>query len=241
MLAAGRSDLAPRAVQEFGSRSILQALSASWDTIGDNVNAWVYASVGNSSGVAEFLATQSSIPRPMLYGLARALPPDAVPNDVGEDPWVISHGNAVGTIDEAASSYLAAYLLSRALGLRSRCPGKLAQLGFESTHAAAASNLLPEVGWQLLEPRLPRPTFWLYWDRCHRLRVGVADLFVDRDLPPGLFLRLCKNNYLFSQVSTEATDSRRGRNYLKRVRRLMEEKFDPGLAARAGIIDDLLK
>ena len=77
---------------------------------------------------------------PMLYELARTLSPDAVPNEYGEDPWLISWRHAVGTIDDSSASYIAAYLLSRAFGQRSLCPGELAQLSFERTHADAAKH-----------------------------------------------------------------------------------------------------
>ena len=103
VMLAGRGDLAPRTVQEFGSRVILQALSASWDSVGDGIDTWLCASVVDSGAVAQFLATEVTIPRPMLHSLTRTLPPDAVQNDYGEDPWIISDRHAVGKIDDAAA------------------------------------------------------------------------------------------------------------------------------------------
>ena len=238
---AGRGDLALRAVQEFGSRLILRVLGTSWDSLDDGVDDWLNASVVDSAAVAEFLATEPTIPGPMLYGLARTLTPDAVPNDYGEDPWLISDRHMVGAIDDSAASYMAAYLLSRALGKRSRCPGQLAQLSFESTHAAAASNRLLDEGWRLLESRLPWSATWFEWDRCHRLRAGVTDLFIDRELAPSIFARLCENNQLFSLLSDRASRNRRGRNYLKRVRRCIESQRDPTSAARVTILKRLLR
>ena len=224
ILLAGRDDLATRAVHEFGSRPLLRSIRASSRTMGDRLGAWLRASVGDTVAVAEFLATQRAIPKPMLYGLARALPPDAVPNEYGEDPWLIAHRNAEGQIDEAVNSYFAAYLLSRAFGQRSRCPGELAQVSFETVHAAVANDQLSDEGWQLLESRLPQSSYWRAWDRCQRLRVGVTDLFIDRDLSPGIFARLRGDDSLFSLLSKEAADSWRGRKYLKRVRMHIEDE-----------------
>ena len=238
---AERADLAPQAVQEFGSRLVLQGLCASWDCVGGGIRSWLEESVGDSVAVSEFLATEPTIPMPMLYELACTLSPDAVPNEYGEDPWLISWRHAVGTIDDSATSYIAAYLLSRALGKRSLCPGELAQIGFEKTHADAVKNRLSKGGWRLLESRLPWSTSWFEWDRCHRLRVGVTDLFIDRGLAPGLFARLCEDDQLFCQLSERAAKRKRGRNYLKLVRRYIEDELDSRLAIRRSTIKDLLK
>ena len=121
-MVGGRHDLAPQAVQEFGSGLVLQALCASWERAGDGSRSWLRQSLGDSTVVAEFLTTESIIPMSMLYELSRKLPPDAVPNDYGDDPWLIAWRHAVGAIDHSAASHIAAYLLTRALGQRSFCP-----------------------------------------------------------------------------------------------------------------------
>ncbi|SFB61072.1 hypothetical protein [Azotobacter beijerinckii] len=217
LLSARRDDLAPRAVQEFGVRLILQALSTALDRMGDRLGTWLHMVVIDTGAVAEFLVTQPAIPRAMLYELAQLLQPDAVPNDYGADPWLIAHSNAVGAINEDAASYIFAYLLSRALGHQSRSMGELAKFSFESTYVAASKNLLSEKGWRLLELRLPCSVFWLSWDRCQRLRTGVTDLFIDRSLAPDLFGGLVQDDRLFSLLVEEAARSGRGRNYLKSV------------------------
>jgi hypothetical protein len=174
----------------------------------------------------------------MLYGLAQALPPDAVPNEYGEDPWLIAHRNAEGSISDSPGIYMAAYLMSRALGNRSRCSAELAQLSFESAHAALANDQLSDEGWRLLQSRLADSFFW---DRCRRLRAGVSELFIGRDLAPGVFARLCQDNSLFSLLSKEAVNKWGGRKYLKRVRWLIEDERDASLAPRADVIEEALR
>ena len=238
---ARRDDLASEVVKAFGSRLVLQVLRASWDILGEARKPWLHPSICDTAAVAEFLSTEPNIPKTMLYGLARTLPPDAVPNEYGEDPWLISHRHAVGKLGDSAASYMAAYLLSRALGQRSRCPGELAQLTFESTHTAAASNRLTEDGWRLFKSRLPKTTPWLRWNRCHQLRVGVADLFINCELAPSIFVELCKDDQLFSLLLHRATKRKRGRTYLELVRRYIVQKGDSRLAARGRMIKKLLR
>ena len=238
---ARRDDLASDAVKAFGSRLLLQVLRASWDIVGEARMAWLHSSTCDTATVAEFLATEPNIPKTMLYGLARILPPEAVPNEYGEDPWLISQRHAVGKLDASAASFMAAYLLSRALGQGSRCPGGLAQLTFDNTHTAAASNRLTEGGWRLLKSRLPKTTPWLKWNRCHQLRVGVADLFINCELAPSLFVELCKDDQLFSLLLHRATKRKRGRAYLELVLRHIVQEGDPRLAARGRMIKKLLR
>ena len=240
LMSARRDDLALRAVQEFGSGVILHVLGAAWDAVSDRANVWLHASARDPAAVAGFLLAESSIPRSMMYALALVLSPEAVPDDYGDDPWLIAIRRGVGQIDVAAASYLAAYLLSRALNRRSRCAAELAQLSFESTHAALASNRLLYKAWRLLEMRLPWSSTWFEWDRCHRLRAGVVSLFIDRGLAPGLFARLCEDDDLFCLLAQRAARNKRGRSYLKRVRRFMESVSDERLVPRLGIIDGLL-
>jgi hypothetical protein len=170
------------------------------------------------TSVAEFLSGQSSVTRSLLYAVALSLWPDSVPNDYGSDPWLIAWQRAVGSITDTASVYMAAYLLARALGSKSRSQAELAQLGFEVTYAAAAGNYLPDQSWSLLHSRLPDSGFWFSWDRCQRLLAGIVDLFVKRDLSPSLFAALVKDTGLFALLASEAGKSRRGRRFLSLVR-----------------------
>ena len=240
-ISGGRHDLAPQAVQEFGARLVLQALCASWDGVSEGIRSWLEESVKDVAAVAEFLATESTIPLRMLYELSRRLPPDTVPNDCGEDPWLIAWRRREGTVDDSSASHMAAYLFSRALGRRSLCPGELAQRSFERTHAAAANNRLKQSSWQLLESRLPWSASWFEWDRCHRLRVGVANMFVDRDLEPSLFAMLCEDEQLFAQLAERVYKRKKGRNYLKEVRRYIEGKPGSVMTERGKIIKEICK
>lgn len=238
---AARDDIAPRAVQEFGSRLVLRTLCGSWDRAGGRISTWLRESVGDSAVVADFLANESGVPKTMLRELTGALPPDAVPNNYGDDPWLVAWRRAGGILDESADSYMAAYLLSRALGQRSRCAGELAQISFERIHTTAADNQLTGESWRLLDARLPWSSSWFEWDRCHRLRVGIARLFVDRDLDPGVFAKLCEEDELFALVAKQAAKRKRGRNFLKRVHRHLEEEESAGLTIRGRMIREILR
>jgi hypothetical protein len=218
ILRAGQTDLASRAVQEFGSRRVLEVLGSADHDEGNTLTALVHAATKDTNLAAEFLSSQPSISRSVLYSMALALFPDAVPNEYGTDPWLLAWQKAGGAISDAAFAYLAAFLLTRALGRRSRSQAELAQISFEVTYVAVASNRLSAQSWSLLDSRLPGSDYWFGWDRCQRLRTGVVDLFVDRALPPVLFAALTNDIGLFALLASEANKSWRGGKYLKRVR-----------------------
>jgi hypothetical protein len=133
--------------------------------------------------------------------------------------------------------HVAAYLLRRAFGHTSRSVAELLQHTFEWVHWVVGANRLSEKTWNLLEECLPHPAFWQSWDRCQRLRVAVADLFVERELSPVIFTQLTRDDRLFSAVALEMANSGKGRAYLKHVRFIVP---DDSLETRARIIQELI-
>ena len=242
LVAARRSDLAMRAVSQFGSATVLEVVGSALENDSESrgLEGWLAAAASDPLAVSQYLVTGSGKHRALLVALARVLQPDVVPNKVGVDPWLIAVQDATGQVSEGHAAYFKAYLLTRAFGTRSRNAAELAQLGFEATHMAAASDRLPNEAWQLLERRLPSSIFSFEWDRCRRIRAGVANLFVDRDLKPQIFARIAEDNKLFMGLAAAAARKRRGRRYLKRVRRAMKKEPQSEFAVRIHWIEKLL-
>ena len=63
---------------------------------------------------------------PLLEYLARVVSPDYVPNDFGDDPWLIAFRRMAGS---DITPYLASFLLARAFGRRTRNCADLAHIG----------------------------------------------------------------------------------------------------------------
>lgn len=243
MILADRHDLAPRAAQEIGGLPLLQLVASKLRTVGDSrsLASWLRAALTEPAVAAEFLSSQCGSSWTILSAIAASMQPDAVPNDFGTDPWLLAV-DAVARSERARMPiFLSAYLLSRALGLRSRNPGELARLGFEQVHEAARFNRLPEEAWRVLQSRLPWSLNWFDWDRCPRIRMAVGDLFVDRDLQPHLFADIASDDWLFNALAETIARHGRGRHFLKRVRHRMKNEATGRYAARIRIIENLLK
>lgn len=238
LLEAGRNDLASRAVQRLGAEPVLRALNERGNNYRSIAN-WVRAAAQQPGAVAAFLASEAPIHRLLLLDLAQALHPDAVPNDSGTDPWLIAWRSSTGSVENASMSYLAAYLFARALGSRSQSSAELSQVAFERTHYATATGQLPDDGWRLVEPRLPWSSFWFNWDRCQRLRSGVVDLFIHRNLPPSVFARIATDDQLFQLLASNAARTWHGRSFLENVKLAIKNEADPKLSRRLHIIEKI--
>ena len=242
LVAAQRDDLATRAVGQFRPSAVLDVVGSALehDCESRGLDRWLSAVANDPSAVSQYLATGSEKPRALLVALARAVPPDVVPNEIGADPWLIATQGAIGSVSEGSSAYLNAYLLNRALGHRSRSAAELAQLGFETVHMAVASDRLSNEAWQLLEARLPSSIFCFEWDRCQRIRTAIVGLFVDRNLAPQVFARIATDDELFMDLAEVLARNGRGRRYLKRVRRAMKNESQSEFAVRIRRIEKLL-
>lgn len=226
IVSAGRIDLASHSISAVGELTLLQIVAAEFNRSGsdpETLAIWLKLVVLDSAVLAQFLAEQKVVSWDLLSAIASLVTPDSVPNDYGDDPWLMAAQVAASGDKSSAPAFLAAFLLSRALGLRSRNPGELAQFGFEAVHNAAEQNLISDHAWDLLKLRLPWSFNWFDWDRCQRIRAAVAELFVARDLAPQAFSSITRDARLFAILAATVAGGSHGRQYLKRVRRWMKD------------------
>jgi hypothetical protein len=242
LITARRDDLAGRAVGEFGAIVVLTAVADLFDD--PNVDRrgiaiWLAASAADPSIVAQFLTNRRSPSWSLLGALAHRVRPEAVPNGDGIDPWLVSARTLEGPPSGNTALFLCAYLLARALGSRTHNPGELAQFAFEPIHVAAAALRLPDEAWWTLEPRLPWGLSWFSSDRCPRIRLAIADLFVERDLPPQMFAEIAKDDRLFALTAESMARNTRGRRFLKQVGSWIQGNSDQSSPTRVRIIESL--
>ncbi len=242
MVAAKRDDLAARAAREIHLVELLQAIAGAFDnaTNRENIGPWLATATSDPAKVAQFFVQGQTLSLPLLTAIAHVIPPDAVPNDYGEDPWLIAIRAWEGSVPRCEYLFLSSYLLSRALGQQSNNPGELAQSTFEAIHKAVSVGRLPEEAWAMLENRLPWSRSWMYWDRCAQIRRAVGDLFVERKLSPESFSRMADDDQVFAMTAETVAHRRRGRTFLKRVHGWLKDDGAQHNAARILIIEELI-
>lgn len=178
---------------------------------------WLRFGLRDAGAVAQVLASGGFTKRQTLATIARLTSPDLVPNDYGDDPWVIASRQSTGVLTKADVVYLSSYLLARALGPRSRNCTDLVEASFDDVYRAAAENQIGGDAWNLLDGRLPQPNYWQRWDRCKQIRYGVAQLYVRRDLSVASFARLGSTDHDFAALVKDASKEWHGRDFLRHV------------------------
>jgi hypothetical protein len=236
MIRANRSDLVRQIVHHFDLPSLLHdvvAVQSNEPSLRKNAEPWLTTLALYPEALASFLAQEQRHDLIALSLIAERTRPDAVPNSYGTDPWVL----ALGTFESGAmlDAYLSSYLLSRALGRQSRNSAELAASSFETVYNLVRENRLPDSAWLLLDGRLPWSYLWLNWDRCQRLRMGVADLFSDRGLSADHFLALSRDEDTFAQIVQAAARTTNGRRYLNTVRKAI--RHDGAVNGRLKVLD----
>jgi hypothetical protein len=225
------------AVQLLGRSKILhvvQHLSAVNESIGTELR-WVLYCVDDVSAVAEFLSQVDTPAVPLLLEIADKMPPDSVPNQYGEDPWVTTLArlkNSRGSLPLR----LAAYGFARALGWTSWSVAELLQMTFEQLHFEALNSTLPDADWQLIEKRLPWVSIDRRWDRAARLRGVVAGVFIERRLRAHAFAWITSDNDVFVELMKETVGRWGGKWFLKSVEESLEQEHDALSKARRELI-----
>jgi hypothetical protein len=93
----------------------------------------------------------------------------------------------------------------------------LFERAFESVHADISASRLPHDALETLARFLPDVYWWQQWDNCLRLRIAVVAVYVNAELDPRSFRRLTSDSTLFNRLVHLASDTKRGRHFLRRV------------------------
>jgi hypothetical protein len=238
MIRANRRDGANMVAQRFGVRPILHGLGMCVGDVGrEDMGPWSRAVAERPGDLAACLKDGAVPDRRIAILLLPYLDPDAVPNDVGEDPWFTAIYNSKPTTDVAGEDLLAAFLFCRGMSWRTKMPARLLHLSVQRLHEAIAANRISQDAWRLAERHLPWIAPWREWGPCERVRRAVVDRFLDRDLPPQEFGTLVNDGPLWTRLIDIMAESSRGRRYLDRVRKSLRDGPEEWWRERARVIE----
>jgi hypothetical protein len=221
LLRADSGDFADEIRRQVGSHAILGVLlqlatADQCEDFGFADHRWIAAAIEDKNKVASVLAETRGLHRKPLIAIARAVSPDVVPNDYGEDPWLTAVKSTPGTASPKGEIFLKAFLFARALGYRSRNQAELFVMSFQDLHTAALQSAIPDDAWKLFSQRLPN-SYYKTWDRAESLRRAVVDAFVGRRLNTFSFSNL-SGDELFEDLVQIAASTYSGRRYLSTVK-----------------------
>lgn len=239
LLAAGRIGPAANIISRIEAGTLVVALES--EGVRPNVlRGWLEALCRNSNKTAAVLASGHVTRMATVVAIARQTHPDDVPNAFGEDPWIVAILGASGSLNRSDQDFLAAFLLTRALGRESRSQADLFRYSYDRVYKGFEEGRFSYETEGLATRRLDWGT-WFTWDNCSRLRETVTRRFVEHDLEPEIFGRLVDDFSLAMSLFDEAVRTGRGRKYLERVRNALKNSPENEMKGRADYIASKLK
>ncbi len=116
------------------------------------------------------------------------------------------------------SAMIGCSALKVAMGTASPAGAELAAACLDVVYRAALRSQVPEDAWWKLSSELPRSYIWQDWDRCQRIRKGVAERFTSWRWPATSLLALTDDPALFSDLVAELRSSKAGRKLMKEAK-----------------------
>lgn len=226
------------AVEVFGAFVILECVQRlTSDRQGvTQLQTWIRHACYHLGDVASFLAHTKAPSTQIVQGIARELPPDAIPNDFGADPWLTAL-DRMRNAGEKLPIELYAYGFRRALGWRSRSVGLLLQRTFDALHRAASEGTLPDSSRQLLQESRPWVKPSEAWDIGLQLRRAVAKRCVDVPVAAEELATMTNSDALFGFLLDEIWDQWGGSRYLRKIEEAMVGMSDIQIQSRRRLIE----
>jgi len=206
----------PSLLDVFGPSSVPTVLD--WvDTDERHLNrlppGWRSAVANRQSQVVEWLNSRSSVrPETVAFVLAM-IGGDALTSNAAGMTAFAKHVPQEGAASQAALTRLAGRLLR--VSLASELPEaiSLAAACIDPVYHAAAESRVPDDVWQELTPLLP-DGYWWTWDRCYRLRAGIAEKFRSEQWPAARLNDVTRDDAVFREIVAELKEHRSGRRVL---------------------------
>ena len=143
---------------------------------------WRSALANHQTQVVEWLNSRSSVRPETVAFVLDMIGSDALTSNASGMAAFAKHVPQEGATSQAVLTPLAGRLLR--VSLASELPGAtdLAAACLDPVYHAAAESRVPDGVWQELTPLLP-DGYWWTWDRCYRLRAGIAEKFRSEQWP----------------------------------------------------------
>lgn len=224
MLLANSDNIAEETVQQLGIGVVAAIL--------EHINACVHSSLSqaaisamwlrvlhsNSQEVLNWLKDANAVkPRTLLMVLELVSPRSKEARSISCDTWLRAL-KGLGDLPHTPENIkIMAFLL--AVGLDSNVQGadELVARSFEFVHEAAAHSNAEGDWWKYFAYTLPHLWIWQEWDKCERLRRGLAESFVRSEWPISQLLGISDNPQVIRRIVTSFGSVRGGDSYLRKA------------------------
>jgi hypothetical protein len=218
MLTAGSDAVAEAAGRLFGSDAAAAVLD--WFDASDLPSPsqlsprWRRIVAAHAGNAVEWLASQTDPREASAALIADLTSPHSREIQIG-GPWPWLKRFRKAAVDPASALRLRAFLL--ALGFDNVGPGSddLVVASFAPVHRALADDRLGHETWSWLEDRVPSLSWLRNWDRCERLRRGLAEQFVRHAWPATQYVRCAADEGMFRDMLESCRKAEGGKSLLR--------------------------
>jgi hypothetical protein len=230
MLQAGSDAAADRAGRKFGP-TVADAVMIWFDESGipspwDLRDGWRRALAPQTRALLAWLAGRQTV-REATGALIADLsnPHSGDVRERGADLWLKAlDGPDTTTTPVIVRTRLHAFLLALGFDAPAGHPDELVARTFATVHSALAGGRLGDESWAWLDDQLPTLAIWRNWDRCERLRRGLAERFVAHEWPVRQFFRCAPNRDALRDILKACNKVDGGNRLLRRVKRAISDE-----------------
>jgi hypothetical protein len=227
MLQAGSDAVAERATKKLGAVAVNAVMNwfdeSGLQYLSDLREGWRRALAPQTRALLDWLAVRKET-RQASGALIADLsdPHSSAVRQQGTNLWlkVIVDDK---TVPANTRTRLYAFCLALGFDAPAGQPDELVARTFDVIHSAVAGSRLGEDSWAWLDDYLPTLPIWRYWDRCERLRRGLAERFINHDWPVAHFFRCAPNRDDLRDLLKACDKVEGGRRLLKRIRRAVSD------------------
>jgi hypothetical protein len=222
MLEAGSDAVADAVSRRFGTEAAMAVLQWFDETAtaspGSLSPRWRRVLASQPGAMLDWLKAQSE-PREATAALAVDLlnPHSRDVYGRGASPWLKQFRESGAGVDEAARLRLRAFMLALGFDNPGEGSDELVVRSFACVHQALALNRLSYDSWSWLEDQVPSLSWLRNWDRCERLRRGLAEKYVRYGWPALQFIRCAADEAMLRDMLEACSKAEGGKSLLRRL------------------------
>lgn len=219
-LEAGADPANPSLVDLFGPRAVTIVLD--WlETDPERINqlpaGWRSALSDHSIQMIEWLDSRSRVRPETTNFVLTILNLESALSHSRVVAAIAKHVPREGEVAETILMPLAVRVLRTAFAMSTPEAVELAATSLDTVYHATASSKLCEESWHELSPFLPDRNWFRDWDRCQRLRTGIAEKFRLEEWPARWLPDVTRDDDLFEAIVSELRDRWSGRRVLTAI------------------------
>jgi len=205
IVSSGADTLVKRALEKWGKPAVFGVLNHVASSGAELSERVAGALTFHSQFVMQWVC--ADVDRPLVSKVVCAhivAPYSYQIKDFGNEVWLRTYEDLRKQEDYKEVNYLSALLLALGLQNASPLPVKVIALCFEHIHQLAWDDKIPDDNWIILDPIVPHLAWLNDWDKCERLRRGLADAFINFKWSPELLHECVRNDELLDLVLQSA-------------------------------------